>query len=376
MPDPSRKISVMQLVYSLQMGGSEKVALDISSHLDRSAFEVQVCAMDFDGELARDLEKISVPHHVMHRKGLEPDVCRRLYRLIKRQGIEVVHTHHFTQLFYAALPARMAGARIVHTEHEFFSYKQSAFARSLIRPLSRLCDHMTVVAPEVGEYFVRTLGIPGRRVTVVPNGVLLEAFNHSRDSARRELALDPDQCVIGTLGRLEPEKDQSTLLDVFRQIVATHRQARLLVVGDGSLAGQLKAQAERLGIADQTLFYGYRRDIPRLLAAMDVFVLPSIREGLPISLIEAMAARTPVVASNIGSVNDLVRDGENGFVVPARDGAAFAHAIQRLLESTELRARFANAGRATVEASFSLRAAVRAYENLYRTAVMKTHVRN
>jgi glycosyltransferase involved in cell wall biosynthesis len=109
---------------------------------------------------------------------------------------------------------------------------------------------------------------------------------------------------------------------------------------------------------------------------MDIFVLTSIREGLPVSLIEAMAARRPVVASNIGSVRDLVGHGQNGLVVPARDAAAFAAAIGQLIDSPELRRKLGDAGRQTVEASFSLPAVIRAYENLYRSAVMKIHVRN
>jgi glycosyltransferase involved in cell wall biosynthesis len=372
----TRKISVMQLVYSLQMGGSEKVALDIALHLDADRFESSVSALDLNGDLARELESAHIPHHVFHRKGLEPGVFKRIYQWIAHRRIDVVHTHHFTQLLFAALPARLAGARIVHTEHEFFSYTQSAVPRTLIRPLARLCDAMTVVGPEVADYFVRTIGIPRERLTIVPNGVDVGTFDYDADAARRELGLEPGELVIGTVGRLEPEKDQITLLDVFRQVRATHKQARLVIVGDGRMADELKAHAERIGVAGATLFLGYRRDVAKLLAAMDVFVLTSIREGLPISLIEAMAARRPVVASNIGSVRDLVQDGDNGLVVPARDTGAFSGAVERLIQSPELRQTLAEAGRRTVEASFSLPAVIKAYENLYRSSMKKTHVWN
>ena len=129
-------------------------------------------------------------------------------------------------------------------------------------------------------------------------------------------------------------------------------------------------------MGDSALFLGYRRDVARVLAAMDVFVLPSIREGLPISLIEAMAARRPVVASSIGSVTGLVQDGDNGFVAQPRDTVAFTHAIKRLLDAPDLRLRLAEAGRRTVEDSYSLASVIRAYEDLYTSSMKNTHVRN
>jgi glycosyltransferase involved in cell wall biosynthesis len=366
----------MQLVYSLCIGGSEKVAVEITSNLDASAFRSHVCALDLDGELAQDLASNGIPSHVMHRRGLEWGIFRRLYRLFKQSGIDVVHTHHFTQLFYAAIPARLAGARLIHTEHEFFSYTQSTTARALIRPLLRLCDRMTAVGPEVRNYFVQTIGIPEHRVTVVPNGVAVQAFDYDRGTARQELGVGREEFVIGTIGRLEPEKDQKTLLDVFRLIRAKHPNVRLIIAGDGSMAAELRAHAERVGVADATSFLGYRRDIARLLAAMDIFVLTSVREGLPISLIEAMAARRPVVASNIGSIRDLVQEDRTGLLAPAQDTAAFAAAIERLMRAPDLRQRLVEAGRDSVEASFSLPAVIGAYETLYRNAAGKRHVRH
>ncbi len=371
-----RKISVMQLVYSLHMGGSEKVAFDICTHLNPDQFAPRMCGLDLEGSLTDELEKAGVPYDSLHRQGLERDVFRRLYRLVKEQRIDVVHTHHFTQLFFAALPARLAGARIVHTEHEYFSYSQSAMPRRLIRTLLRFCDAMTAVGPEVAEYFVKTAGIPRRLITIVPNGVDVTGFEFDRDTARRELGLNADEIVIGTVGRLEPEKDQITLLDAFRQLQMRHPRARLIIAGDGSMADQLKSHADRIGAAAAIRFLGYRRDIARLLAAMDVFLLTSIREGLPVSLIEAMAARRPVVASSIGSVRDLISDGKTGLLVAPGNVDGFRAAIERLIDDSSLRQNFVERARATIEASFSLPAVISAYETLYRSAKMNRHVRN
>ena len=366
----------MQLIYSLRIGGSEKLALDISSNFDPDRFRPSICALDMDGDLAQELDRMKITHYVLYREGVEFDIFRRLYRLIKDNRISLVHTHHFTQLFYAALPARLAGARIIHTEHEFFSFTRSRFSRVMIRSLLRLCDQMTVVGPEVADYFTRTIGIPRERVMVVPNAVDITKFDCDRKAAREELGLSPHEVVIGTVGRLAPEKDQTTLLEAFRKIKGEHPPVRLVIVGDGRMSEELKSHANRIGVFDRTLFLGYRRDIPKLLAAMDIFVLSSIREGLPISLIEAMAARKPVVSSDIGSVKDLVKNGQNGILVPPGDATAFGVVLERLIESSELRERLGEAGRCTVEASFSLPAMIQTYESLYCSALRKTHVRN
>ncbi|MDF0665625.1 MAG: glycosyltransferase [Nitrospira sp.] len=366
----------MQVIYSLQVGGSEKLALEISSHLDLKQFKPSVCALDLGGELAKDLEKNNIDYHVLHRRGVELNILRKLYRVIKRGRVDVVHTHHFTQLFYTAVPARLAGARIIHTEHEFFSYMSSKLSRTMILPLSRLCDRITVVGPEVADYFVRTLGIPERNVVIVPNGVDTTKFDCDRKAVREELGLSPEEAVIGTVGRLEPEKDQRTLLDAVLQVKGECPNVRLVIVGDGRLADELRAYAKHIGVFSQTLFLGTRRDIPKLLAAMDVFVLSSVREGLPIALIEAMAAKRPVVASDIGSIRALVRDGHNGFLVPSGDAAAFGRGLRRLLKSSELQEHLGEAGRRTVEASFSLATMIRAYEGLYQSTIRKPHVWN
>lgn len=376
MADAPRRMSIMQVIYSLKVGGSEKLALEISSHLDPKQFKPSVCALDLGGELAKDLEKNNIDYHVLHRRGVELNILRKLYRVIKRGRVDVVHTHHFTQLFYTAVPARLAGARIIHTEHEFFSYMSSKLSRTMILPLSRLCDRITVVGPEVADYFVRTLGIPERNVVIVPNGVDPTKFDCDRKAIREELGLSPEEAVIGTVGRLEPEKDQRTLLEAVLQVKGECPNVRLVIVGDGRLADELRSYAKQIGVFSQTLFLGTRRDIPKLLAAMDVFVLSSVREGLPIALIEAMAAKRPVVASDIGSIRALVRDGHNGFLVPSGDAAAFGRVLRRLLKSSELQEQLGEAGRRTVEASFSLATMIRAYEGLYHSTIRKPHVWN
>lgn len=359
----------MQLVHSLRIGGSEKVAFDIASHLDVNRFEPTVCGLDVDGELSQELDRLNIRHHVFFRTGVEAAVSRRIFQYITRHRVDVLHTHHFAQLFYGALPARLAGARVIHTEHEFFTYHQSTVARRLIGPLLRLCSRMTVVGPEVADYFQRTIGIPARRIQVVANGVDVSRFGEDRLAARAALGLEADHLVMGTIGRLEVEKDQGALLEAFARLAAGRPETRLLIAGDGQLAGPLREQAARLGILDRTHFLGYRRDIATLLAAMDIFVLPSIREGLPVSLIEAMAASRPVVASDVGSVKDLISDDHCGVVVPPRDPAALDAALGRLAADAGLRQRLGAAGRRTAEEKYSLSAIVGQYETLYGAAV-------
>ncbi len=366
----------MQLVYSLQVGGSEKLACDISIHLDRNVFEPVVCALDVEGDLAKELEEHQIGYHVFRRNGIAPEICQRLYRYIKAHRIDIVHTHHFTQLLFAALPARLAGAQIIHTEHEYYSYCESGLSRAMIKPLARLCHRVTAVGPGVAEYFIKTIGLSRNRMSIIPNGVDLRRFNCDPGPVREELRLDQDHIVIGTVGRLEPEKDQKTLLEAFRHVKEKQSTMRLVIVGNGRMADELKSHAKRLNIAEHTLFLGTRRDVPRLLSAMDVFVLPSVREGLPIALIEAMASRKPVVASDIGGVRDLIGHEENGMLVEAGDVEALSKSLLQLVASPALRNRMGESGRRFVERSYSLPTMIRAYEKVYHDALGTCHVRH
>jgi len=360
-----RPLHVMQVVHSLVRGGSERVACDLAMRLDRSRVRSSVCALDVGGPLAAELEAAGIAAHVTGRRpGRDARLIGTLYRLFRREQVDVVQTHHLTQLIYGALGARLAGATLVHVEHETFSLR-SARARRRLRALSFFCDRVVAVGEEIRDFLVGEVRIARSRVALIRNGIDLARYRPGRRDFRRRIGLPVTERWIGQIARLEEEKDQATLLRAFASVRARHADTRLVLVGDGSLRASLEELARGLGVDAAVSFLGARSDVADLLPELDVFVLSSIREGLPLALLEAMACGVPVVATAIGNIPRVVRDGENGDLVPPADERALAAAVGRTLDSPDRASALGAAARAWVAQEYGLDATVRRYQELY-----------
>ena len=360
-----RPLHVMQVVHSLVRGGSERVACDLAMRLDRSRVRSSVCALDVGGPLAAELEAAGIAAHVTGRRpGRDARLIGTLYRLFRREQVDVVQTHHLTQLIYGALGARLAGATLVHVEHETFSLR-SARARRRLRALSFFCDRVVAVGEAIRDFLVGEVRIARPRVALIRNGIDLARYRPGRRDFRRRIGLPVTERWIGQIARLEEEKDQATLLRAFASVRARHADTRLVLVGDGSLRASLEELARSLGVEAAVSFLGARSDVADLLPELDVFVLSSIREGLPLALLEAMACGVPVVATAIGNVPRVVRDGVNGDLVPPADERALAAAVGRTLDSPDRASALGAAARAWVAQEYGLDATVRRYQELY-----------
>jgi L-malate glycosyltransferase len=369
-------ISTVQVIYTLEIGGVEKLAVTIGANLDRSRFRPAICALDGDGVLAEELVRHGIPYHVLWRKGIEAGVLARLYRCFRQDNVRIVHTHQFPQLLFSLLPAKAYGAKIVHTEHEFYLYRNNARARRLFKQLVRFCSALTVVGPEVARYYVEELGVPPQRIHVIPNGVDLDQFNFAGPESRRRLGLSSDEVIFGIVGRIEPEKDHRNLLQAFRTLV-DHRQAvRLLIVGDGSLRAELESYSRSLGLEQNVTFLGARNDIPEVLAALDVFVLSSVHEGVPLSVVEAMGAGKPIIATDVGGLRLLVKPSFNGLLVPAADPAALEAAMSDLTGNPTLREEMGARSRQIARDSFSVSTMINRYQEIYQSVLGVRDVRN
>ena len=378
-----RKTSILQIVHSLKIGGSEKLALSIASELDDSRFQTAVCALDLSGDLVKDFKERHIPQHVLHRNGVEFATFRKIYSLLKLHEVDIVHTHNFAQLFHALLPAKVAGAKIIHTEHSYYNYlprnidrRIRNFDRRMIRPLLYLCERFTVVSEEIADFFIHKIGISKGSISVIPNGIDVGKFDIKLDNARMRLGLQEDDIVIGTVGRLEEEKDHRTLLNAFKYAENSYPNCKLLIVGDGTKRKELEDHSCELQIYDKVKFLGNRSDIPELLSAMDIFVLTSIREGLPLSALEAMAARKPVVATDVGGLKHIVKDGVSGFLVSKQDDIAIGDALIHLIKDSGLQKNMGDKGHDIAEGSFGIKKMIREYEDIYRSMIGESRVLN
>jgi sugar transferase (PEP-CTERM/EpsH1 system associated) len=375
-PSPTdNQLHLMQVIHSLQQGGSERLACDLARRLDPSRFRSSVCALDLGGPLANELKNAAVSCHVVGRRpGFDWPLILRLNRFFRRERVDLVQTHHLTQLIYSGIGARLAGAALVHVEHDYFSLMLPK-ARGRLRALAPLCHQVVAVGDEIRAFLLREVNLRPSQVIVIRNGVDVTQYSPQRRVPRERLGLPTEGRLIGHVARLEAEKSQETLLRAFRIVLSTYADARLELVGDGSLRGDLEKVARSLGIAKRVDFLGLRKDVADLLPHWEVFVLSSVREGLPLAVLEAMACARPVVATAVGEIPQVLCNGATGLTVPPGDPAALAASISAVLETPEWAAAIGRAARRLIEEKFSLDFTVKRYQALYETLPCRNNVR-
>jgi glycosyltransferase involved in cell wall biosynthesis len=224
----------------------------------------------------------------------------------------------------------------------------------LDRQILRYYPAVVAVSGDVSTRLQRS-GVPAERITLIPNGVSLDLFEKRGDGRllREELGLPPESAVVAVIGRLSAEKGQALLLGAARQLVRDFPEVRFLLVGDGPLRGRLEQLTEELGLASRVLFTGTRDDVHRIFSLSDCLVIPSLREGLPMVLLEAMASQTPVVATTVGDIPSVVEHGVSGLLVAPSDVPSLAEAIRTILRDPARARTLAEAGRARVSESYS-----------------------
>jgi glycosyltransferase involved in cell wall biosynthesis len=364
---PRPRTRVLYVIWSLKMGGAERVVFDLARRLDRQLFEPMVCCLNFKGDLAPDLEAAGVPVFVMDKRpGLDPALVPRLARLMRRQHVDVVHAHLWTSSFWGRLGALVARVpAVVVTEHNLDHWRRPWHLLA-DRLLARTTDEFLFVSREVEGFYRERLALAPERGQVVHNGVERPPLEDLPDpqTARARLGI-PSGPVVGVVGRLEARKGHVFFLEAMARLKETRPGARGLIVGDGVERSTLESRCRQLGLGDTVRIVGFWPDLSEALAALDVFVLPSLMEGHPLAILEAMAAGLPVVATDVGGTAEAVDDGRSGLLVPAGDGAALADAIATLLDDPEGAARMGREARRALEERFSLDVTVRRNEDVY-----------
>jgi len=347
-------------------GGAEQVLLHLAAGLrERGADPVIVTLRP--GWMTQRAEREGLPVWIEpQRRGLDPGWIPRLAVRLRRRGVELVHSHEFAMNVYAGAAARLAGLPTVATVHGRSWATERQRRVWSYRLLRQAGMRLVAVSRDLTAFLEGRMKLPSGAFDVVHNGIripaIVPAIDHAgrRTSARRELAIPADGPLLVAVGNLYPVKDHATLL----RAVAGLPFARVAIAGRGSEEASLRALAAELRIADRVHLLGLRDDIDRVLLAADVFVQPSRSEGLPLSILEAMAAGLPVVATAVGGIPEAVVAGETGALVPPADPAALAEALRSLLERPDRGLTLGCAGRARVTGEFSVAAMVDRYRAL------------
>jgi glycosyltransferase involved in cell wall biosynthesis len=383
------RVKVLRVIARLNVGGPALHVAYLTEGLADRGYDTTLVA----GSVGRGEESMAhiaaargvevVPLEELHREIAPVRDVRamlRLTRLIRRERPAILHTHTAKAGAVGRLAALLAGdARppiVVHTFHGhvlrgYFNPLMTLGFRLLERWLARVTTVLIAVSPEVRDDLVRLGVAPKERFAVVRLGIELDeriaADPAARGETRRVLGIPENSFVVGWVGRMTSVKRTSDMLQAFRALVDDGVDATLCLVGDGPDRPSLERQAHELGIGRRCRFLGYQTDVARFYEAVDALALPSVNEGTPVSVIEALAAARPAVATRVGGVPDVVRDGVDGFLVPSGDTRALAARLAQLARDPELRARMGAAGRAHVLGRYSVQRLVDDIDGLYRS---------
>jgi glycosyltransferase involved in cell wall biosynthesis len=372
-----RRPRILQLLATGGTGGAQESAIALLVHVDRSRFEVEAVCLT-EGRTVRRLRDLGVGVTVIPSLDDESTV-RELAAYLRRREIDLLHAHLFRAELLGTRAAETAGTPVVvATAHS--SRVRSPEDVAALAAVTPSIDRLIVPSGAM-EAKVRAEGRGAAEITVVPNGVDLVRFspyrsNQDTAALRAALGIPPDAFLIGVVARLEPEKGHRHLVEALPAIIEAVPNAWLLLVGEGSQADALRAQVQSLplGAGERVVIAGFQTDVEAVTQALDVAVLPSLREAQGLALQEAMAARRPVVASAVGGIPETIRDGVDGLLVQPADPPALATAIIRLARDARLQDRLATSGRRRVEDRFSVAASVRQVEAIYEEELIRAGV--
>jgi glycosyltransferase involved in cell wall biosynthesis len=362
LPGPLR---VMFIISSMEVGGAEVLLAELVRRMDPCHFLPEICCLKSRGPLGEELAREIPVHHDLLTNKFDLRVWPRLVQLLRERRTDAVVTVGAgDKMFWGRLAAKRVGVPVILSALHSTGWPDCV--GRLNRALTPITDGFIAVADSHGEHLLAKEGFPAEKVYVIPNGVDTNRFAPTPDvnGVRGELGIGPADPIVSIVAALRPEKNHELFLEAAAQVVKQVADARFLIIGDGPRQEPLKRYAAKLEITANVRFLGTRSDVPRLLSASDVFALTSHNEAKPISILEAMSVGIPVVATNVGSIKEAVRDGETGYLVPPGDASAFAARLVALLENP-IRAREMGAiAREVVIESWSIEAMVHRYERL------------
>lgn len=372
---PQGKHRILHLFVSLPMGGAENLLLSTLRLLDPERFSSVVCCIGERGEIGEQILAMGVPLvelHLLKKGGFDRNIVTALVDLIRLEKIDLVHSHLYHANFYGRLAARKVGVPAIASIHN--TYTRTKLHRQLINwYLSRNTAAIITGSEEIRRDVIRYDHVPESMVELIPNSIDLSRSESrlSKSQARENLGLPEDATVVGTVGRLEEQKGHRYLIEALALLRQKGIDAYLLLVGDGRERVALNTQTQQLGLEDRVKFLGTRQDLGDLFRAMDLFVMPSLWEGMSLAMLSAMAAGLPVIATDVGGVRNVLGSGGYGFIAAAGDANRLADKIAYSLGHPEMANEKARRGKQKIEATFSDHGMVNKLQEIYARILLK-----
>ena len=369
----TRKIAVLQVCDHLgwegsRMHGVKRLFGWMIPRFDPERFDVSLVSLRRRDLSEESLDALGIDITYLHKSRFDPTTLPALLRVIDRRRIDILHLHGYGATTFGRMAAALR--RLPAILHEHANLTDTPWYQKVAdTALAPFTDLAIAVSKSTAEFVVRARRVPPERVRIVYLGVPLEEFSRPRSAeeiaaARAELGIAPDELAVGTVTRLHESKGNRYLVEAARLVVDRRPRARFHIVGEGPLRGELEAQARALGLGDRLVFHGFARDVARVLSAFDLSVFPSLWEGTPLTVFEALAMGKPIVATDADGLLDVLTEGVDALIVPRRDAAALADRIVWAIDHPEAREALGRAARQTGR-RYDIDSFVRKMERLY-----------
>lgn len=370
-----RRVNILFVMPQMGMGGSERLVHSLALRLDRTRFNPSVAWLS-GNEALREFQDLRVPLHCVPKtKRIDVSAMLNLSRILESENVDVVNAQHFMPTVYAYYGCRRNRSALIFTAHSRWELEDTPFKwRVAGGYLLRRISASVGVTPEVSRTIERKFGT---ETVTIENGIDIDLFARGREvrNQRSSLGIASGELAIGIVANLKKVKNHLFLLQAFARVAEEYGNVKLLIIGQGfpgepdNTEAELRSFVANHALTGRVLFLGYRTDIPELLQTMDLFCLTSLREGLPIGLLEAMASTLPVVATNVEGARDVIEHEKDGMLVESGDVESLASTLIALLKDPALRLRLGAAARRKAVEKYSLKRCVEEYEDLFWAAV-------
>ncbi len=359
------RVRILYCIDNFEPDGAQRQLVDLVRNIDQALYDISVYGIR-SGSLRKEIEASGVPVDVIGKCGWWefPLVVYKMLKYIRRKRPAILQSSLFYTNFISSLIGKLLRVPVViSVQHIMYEDNLSCWMKSFALVTTRLSDVTVTVFKKESIFNRRVHGIVS-----IPNGIDVRGFyiEIDRDELRKRYGFTHEDIILFSAGRLSPQKGHKYLIEAISILKRSCSQIRLLIAGDGDLRIQLEELVSHLGLSSNVIFLGRRQDMPLLYQLSDIFVLPSVYEGFGLVVAEAMASRTPVIATQAVSVTNLIEDNKTGFLVPVKDAVAIAEKVKWILEHPTLTQDVVDAGYKRVESSFSSELMAKRYMELYQ----------
>lgn len=370
------RIKVLHLIAPTTLAGAERVILNLVEHIDLMKFEPMVCSFVFfkrkENLFVNELIKRKQRNYViLMRKTFDFINILDIVKIIKKNRIDILHTHGYRSDIIGLVCARLSKRPVVSSVHGWTTSTLKVRRYEFIDRLALIFFNRIIAVSNKVEQSLIKAGVPRRKIKLLPNAIDYTGNNQDevRYELQKKLGLEKKTKIVGTVARLSCEKGIDFLIYAVKEVIKEKDDVVLVIVGEGREQEKLTLLSERIGLKNRVIFYGFESNISKIYSNLDFFVLPSLTEGTPMALLEAMAFGVPVIASNVGEVPKIIRDGENGILVEPGNHKMLAEKIAYVLTHPSEARRMADAARKTIELEYDIRKWIRNIEGVYKEIV-------